>query len=155
MPELSDAAFVGTLTEQKAALDALISGYSAGEVLRHRVDCVCWGSPTWAKARCRTCSPGLTVPLSRRVAGTTRDIVAQAVQLGSVRLNLLLDDTAGVREVGADGSAIEAEGIRRSWRKLDEAGLVLAVFDAARPLSDDDLELARRCQGRPGHRGFE
>ena len=71
----------------------------------------------------------------------------QAVQLGSVRLNLF--DTAGVREVGADGDAIEAEGIRRSWRKLDEAGLVLAVFDAAQPLSDDDLELARRCQGRP------
>ena len=38
---------------------------------------------------------------------------------------------------------------RRSWKKLDEAGLVLAVFDAAQPLSDDDLELARRCQGRP------
>ena len=69
------------------------------------------------------------------------------MQLGSVRLNLF--DTAGVREVGADGDAIEAEGIRRSWRKLDEAGLVLAVFDAAQPLSDDDLELARRCQGRP------
>ncbi len=81
------------------------------------------------------------------MAGTTRDIVEQAVQLGSVRLNLF--DTAGVREVGADGDAIEAEGIRRSWRKLDEAGLVLAVFDAAQPLSDDDLELARRCQGRP------
>ena len=56
------------------------------------------------------------------VAGTTRDIVEQAVQLGSVRLNLF--DTAGVREVGADGDAIEAEGIRRSWRKLDEARCV-------------------------------
>ena len=55
------------------------------------------------------------------------------MQLGSVRLNLF--DTAGVREVGVDGDAIEAEGIRRSWKKLDEAGLVLAVFDAAQPLS--------------------
>ena len=80
------------------------------------------------------------------VAGTTRDIVEQAVQLGSVRLNLF--DTAGVREVGADATP-SSRGIRRSWRKLDEAGLVLAVFDAAQPLSDDDLELARRCQGRP------
>ena len=71
------------------------------------------------------------------MAGTTRDIVEQAVQLGSVRLNLF--DTAGVREVGVDGDAIEAEGIRRSWKKLDEAGLVLAVFDAAQPLSEDDL----------------
>lgn len=81
------------------------------------------------------------------VAGTTRDIVEQAVQLGEIRLNLF--DTAGVREVGADGDAIEAEGIRRSWKKLDEAGLVLAVFDAAQPLEESDLDIAKRCQGRP------
>ena len=49
----------------------------------------------------------------------------------------------------ADGDAIEAEGIRRSWKKLEEAGLVLAVFDLAAPLNEEDLEIARRCQGRP------
>ena len=54
-----------------------------------------------------------------------------------------------MRDVGADGDAIEAEGIRRSWKKLDEAGLVLAVFDAAQPLTDADLEIAHRCQNRP------
>ena len=66
---------------------------------------------------------------------------------GGIRLNLF--DTAGVRDVGADGDAIEAEGIRRSWKKLDEAGLVLAAFDAAQPLTDADLEIAHRCQNRP------
>lgn len=50
VPELSDAAFVGTLTEQKAALDALISGYSAGAVLRHGVDCVLLGRPNVGKS---------------------------------------------------------------------------------------------------------
>ena len=147
VPELSDAAFVRTLTEQKAALDALISGYSAGAVLRHGVDCVLLGRPNVGKSTLLNLLAGFDRAIVTPVAGTTRDIVEQAVQLGSVRLNLF--DTAGVREVGADGDAIEAEGIRRSWRKLDEAGLVLAVFDAAQPLSDDDLELARRCQGRP------
>ena len=147
VPELSDAAFVGTLTEQKAALDALISGYSAGAVLRHGVDCVLLGRPNVGKSTLLNLLAGFDRAIVTPVAGTTRDIVEQAVQLGSVRLNLF--DTAGVREVGEDGDAIEAEGIRRSWRKLDEAGLVLAVFDAAQPLSDDDLELARRCQGRP------
>ena len=67
--------------------------------------------------------------------------------MGEIRLNLF--DTAGVRDVGTDGDAIEAEGIRRSWKKLDEAGLVLAGFDAAQPLTDADLEIARRCQNRP------
>ena len=105
------------------------------------------GLPNAGKSTLLNLLAGFDRAIVTPVAGTTRDIVEQAVQLGSVRLNLF--DTAGVREVGADGDAIEAEGIRRSWRKLDEAGLVLAVFDAAQPLSDDDLELARRCQGRP------
>ena len=147
VPELSDEAFVQTLTEQKAELDALINGYSAGAVLRHGVDCVLLGRPNVGKSTLLNLLAGFDRAIVTPVAGTTRDIVEQAVQLGSVRLNLF--DTAGVREVGVDGDAIEAEGIRRSWKKLDEAGLVLAVFDAAQPLSEDDLELARKCQGRP------
>ncbi len=64
------------------------------------------------------------------MAGTTRDVVEQAVRLGDIRLNLF--DTAGLRETE---DAIEAEGIRRSWKKLDEAGLILAVFDGSEPLT--------------------
>ena len=108
VPELSDAAFVRTLTEQKAALDALISGYSAGAVLRHGVDCVLLGRPNVGKSTLLNLLAGFDRAIVTPVAGTTRDIVEQAVQLGSVRLNLF--DTAGVREVGADGDAIEAEG---------------------------------------------
>ena len=78
------------------------------------------------------------------VAGTTRDVVEQAVQLGDIRLNLF--DTAGLRETE---DAIEAEGIRRSWKKLEEAGLILAVFDGSEPPSREDLALAQRCAGRP------
>ena len=127
VPELSDEAFVQTLTEQKAELDALINGYSAGAVLRHGVDCVLLGRPNVGKSTLLNLLAGFDRAIVTPVAGTTRDIVEQAVQLGSVRLNLF--DTAGVREVGVDGDAIEAEGIRRSWKKLEEAGLVLAVFD--------------------------
>ncbi len=65
-----------------------------------------------------------------------------------MRLNLF--DTAGVRGGRRGrGDAIEA-GYPPQLEKLDEAGLVLAVFDAAQPLSDDDLELARKCKRPPG-----
>ena len=147
VPELSDKHLLKTLGGQKAELDSLIRGYGAGAVLRRGVDCVLLGRPNVGKSTLLNLMAGFDRAIVTPVAGTTRDIVEQAVQLGEIRLNLF--DTAGVRDVGADGDAIEAEGIRRSWKKLDEAGLVLAVFDAAQPLNDADLEIAHRCQNRP------
>ena len=147
VPELSDEHLLKTLGGQKAELDSLIRGYGAGAVLRRGVDCVLLGRPNVGKSTLLNLMAGFDRAIVTPVAGTTRDIVEQAVQLGEIQLNLF--DTAGVRDVGADGDAIEAEGIRRSWKKLDEAGLVLAVFDLAAPLNEEDLEIARRCQGRP------
>ena len=43
--------------------------------------------------------------------------------LGDPGIRLNLFDTAGVRDVGEHGDAVEAEGIRRSWKKLEEAGM--------------------------------
>lgn len=143
VPELSDAAFVGTLTEQKAALDALISGYSAGAVLRHGVDCVLLGRPNVGKSTLLNLLAGFERAIVTPVAGTTRDLVEQAVMLGQTPLNLW--DTAGLRETD---DVVEAEGIRRSNQKFEEAGLILAVFDGSAPATEEDRALAARCKGR-------
>ena len=144
VPELTPAHLTETLTAQKARLDDLINGYGAGAVLRHGVDCVLLGRPNVGKSTLLNLLAGFERAIVTPVAGTTRDIVEQAVQLGEIRLNLF--DTAGVHEAADE---IEAEGIRRSWRKLEEAGLVLAVFDASAPLTAEDISIAEKCQGRP------
>ena len=144
VPELTPAHLTETLTAQKTQLDDLINGYGAGAVLRHGVDCVLLGRPNVGKSTLLNLLAGFERAIVTPVAGTTRDIVEQAVQLGEIRLNLF--DTAGVHEAADE---IEAEGIRRSWRKLEEAGLVLAVFDASAPLTAQDMAIAEKCQGRP------
>ena len=146
VPELAPAELKETLQQQKTLLDGWVDSYNAGAVLRHGVDCVLLGRPNVGKSTLLNLLAGFDRAIVTPVAGTTRDVVEQAVQLGEIRLNLF--DTAGVRgEEEAD--AIEAEGIRRSWKKLEEAGLVLAVFDAGAPVTDADIEIARRCEGRP------
>ena len=146
VPELAPDELKAALQQQKAKMDGWVSSYNAGAVLRHGVDCVLLGRPNVGKSTLLNLLAGFDRAIVTPVAGTTRDVVEQAVQLGDIRLNLF--DTAGVRgEEEAD--AIEAEGIRRSWKKLEEAGLVLAVFDAGGPVTEADIEIARRCEGRP------
>ena len=144
VPELDTVQLQSTLSGVQTELEELIRNYDAGAVLREGVDCAIVGRPNAGKSTLLNLLAGFDRAIVTPVAGTTRDVVEQAVQLGEVRLNLF--DTAGLRQTD---DAIEAEGIRRSWKKLDEAGLVLAVFDGSEPLTKEDLALARRCAGRP------
>ena len=144
VPELDDAHLHTVLGQVQQELDGLIKNYDAGAVLREGVDGASVGRPNAGKSTQLNLLAGFDRAIVTPVAGTTRDVVEQAVQLGDIRLNLF--DTAGLRQTD---DAIEAEGIRRSWKKLDEAGLILAVFDGSEPLTREDLALARRCAGRP------
>ena len=144
VPELDEAHLQTVLGGVKDELDTLIQNYDAGAVLREGVDCAIVGRPNAGKSTLLNLLAGFDRAIVTPVAGTTRDVVEQAVRLGDIRLNLF--DTAGLRDTE---DLIEAEGIRRSWKKLDEAGLVLAVFDGSAPLTREDFELARKCAGRP------
>ena len=144
VPELDGDHLHCVLSGVKAELDELIHNYQADTVLREGVDCAIVGRPNAGKSTLLNLLAGFDRAIVTPVAGTTRDVVEQAVQLGDIQLNLF--DTAGLRETE---DAIEAEGIRRSWKKLEEAGLILAVFDGSEPPTREDLELAQRCTGRP------
>ena len=123
VPELDGDHLHRVLSGVKAELDELIHNYQADTVLREGVDCAIVGRPNAGKSTLLNLLAGFDRAIVTPVAGTTRDVVEQAVQLGDIQLNLF--DTAGLRETE---DAIEAEGIRRSWKKL---------------------ELAQRCTGRP------
>lgn len=144
VPELDEGHLSAVVDGAEQELDTLIREYDAGAVLREGVDCAIVGRPNAGKSTLLNLLAGFDRAIVTPVAGTTRDVVEQAVQLGDIRLNLF--DTAGLRETD---DAIEAEGIRRSWKKLEEAGLILAVFDGSEPLTREDLALAQRCAGRP------
>ena len=117
VPELDPAHLRTVLGAVREELDGLIRSYDAGAVLREGVDCAIVGRPNAGKSTLLNLLAGFDRAIVTPVAGTTRDVVEQAVQLGDIRLNLF--DTAGLRETE---DAIEAEGIRRSWKKTGRGG---------------------------------
>ncbi len=146
VPALAPDALKQTLGQQKKKLDALIEESRAGAVLRHGVDCVLTGRPNVGKSTLLNLLAGFDRAIVTPVAGTTRDVLEQAVVLQPAGIRLNVFDTAGLRAETDD--AIEAEGVRRGREKFAQAGLVLAVFDAGAPLEAEDLALAQSCAGR-------
>src|SRR5690606_15492977 len=73
--------------------------------------------------------------------GTTRDTLEETLVVGGISMHIV--DTAGVR---AAGDAVEAEGVRRALRAVQEADAILLVTEACG--KDGDIE-ARIPEGRP------
>lgn len=145
VPALAPEAFCAAVSEAAAVLAGLLRQYGAGAVLRRGVDTAIVGRPNVGKSTLLNLLAGFERAIVTPMPGTTRDVVEQAVSLGGSGIRLNLADTAGLRETG---DLIEAEGIRRGRAKLEQAGLVLAVFDASRPADAEDLALAKACEGR-------
>jgi tRNA modification GTPase len=78
------------------------------------------------------------------VAGTTRDRVSEAIDIGGVRVQL--SDTAGLRAAPTD--ALEALGAERTRAALAECHVAVWVIDGAEPLTDDDREVAEALADR-------
>jgi len=70
------------------------------------------------------------------IAGTTRDTIEEQVRIGSHIIRLV--DTAGIRE---SEDTIEKIGIERSMSSVEDADVVIALFDASRPFDNEDEKI--------------
>lgn len=70
------------------------------------------------------------------IAGTTRDTIEESFKLGTHLLRII--DTAGIRE---SKDAIEQIGVALSKKSLEDADIILAVFDASRVRDKEDEKI--------------
>ncbi len=143
IPELTDTQLQETLKTVKFQLKELLDGYETGQTVKGGVDTVIVGRPNVGKSSLMNMLSGTEKSIVTHIEGTTRDIVEQDIRLGSLVLHLR--DTAGLR---ASDDVVEAIGIERAYKALDDAQLVYAVFDSSQSLSDRDIDLVERCKGK-------
>ncbi len=124
------------LAALKEELRKLIDSYRQGRLLKEGVATVIAGKPNAGKSTLLNALLGEERAIVSHMPGTTRDYIEECFIHEKTMFRLT--DTAGLREADEE---IEHEGVRRSYRKISEADLILYLVD----ISGDDLsgELSR------------
>lgn len=124
------------LEEINADFDRLLRNYDAGKLIREGISCAIVGKPNVGKSTLMNLLSGEERSIVSSVAGTTRDVVEETVNVGGAVLRL--SDCAGIRETDDE---VEKIGVEIMLKKLKNADIVLAVFDGSREASDEDERL--------------
>jgi len=141
--DLSENNLKEHIDESIEKLEKLINDFSKGQIIMEGVDTAIVGCPNVGKSTLMNLLSGTEKSIVTEIAGTTRDIVEDTVNVGGITLRLA--DTAGVRDTD---DVVESIGVDRAVKRLENAELVLAVFDASRPLTDADRKLIDLCKGK-------
>ena len=121
----------GRLAGIRAQLEALLKRAQQGALLREGLNVVLVGAPNVGKSSLLNALAGEEVAIVTPIAGTTRDRIAQTVQVHGIPLHII--DTAGLRETADE---VERIGIARTLTEVARADVVLHLIDATHPAAD-------------------
>ena len=142
---LEKADATGRLQQVRAALDEVLLRAQQGAVLRDGLHVVLVGAPNVGKSSLLNALAGEDVAIVTAVPGTTRDRIAQPIQIGGLPLDII--DTAGVRETADE---VESIGIARTLSEVERADVVVHLVDAAHPSADADVLAQVSARARRG-----
>lgn len=125
-------------------LRELLATFDIGRVVHSGVNTVIIGKPNVGKSTLMNLLAGCEKSIVTDIAGTTRDIVEETVNLGDVVLRLA--DTAGIHPTE---DVVERVGVERAKQRIATADLILLLLDVSRPFEDADIELLRIVRKKP------
>ena len=119
-------------------IDKVLSNANTSNILRQGVSVAIVGKPNVGKSSLFNALLSLDRAIVTDIAGTTRDVLKETLDLG---IPVTLVDTAGIRGINEDENKVEAIGIEYSKQSLNEADLVLFVYDSTQGIQKEDKEI--------------
>lgn len=126
--EFASRSELGTLVEETLThIVRLTDSFSRGNAIKNGVPVAIVGATNTGKSTLLNALLGEERAIVSDIAGTTRDTIEETLNLGGVMFRFI--DTAGIRETD---EVVEKIGIERTFRKLNEASIVLGMTDLSR-----------------------
>ena len=133
-------------TSIKNVIDSLANSYQAGNAIKNGLPVAIVGPTNAGKSTLLNTLLGDDRALVSDIKGTTRDVIEDTIVMGGTLIRFI--DTAGIRE---SQDVIESMGIERSFKKMDEARIVLWVVDASAPVDEVEdfyVQIQQHCRDK-------
>ena len=124
-------------------IEILLKTYDEAKFFREGLSTAIVGRPNVGKSSLLNALLQKDRAIVTDIPGTTRDVIEEYLNIKGLPLRIM--DTAGIRDVK---DIAEKEGVRRSLRSIENADLVIAIFDQSEPLRDEDFEVMERIKNK-------
>ena len=117
-------------------LELLLKSSDNGRIIKEGIKTVIVGKPNAGKSSLLNVLVGEERAIVTDIAGTTRDVLEETINLNGISLNIM--DTAGIRETE---DIVEKIGVDKAKEYANEADLIVYVMDASRELDKNDYDI--------------
>ncbi|MCC6515932.1 MAG: tRNA uridine-5-carboxymethylaminomethyl(34) synthesis GTPase MnmE [Chitinophagales bacterium] len=118
-------ALSATIEQLLRTIHALSASFKVGNVIKKGVPVVLAGRPNAGKSTLLNALVNEERAIVSNIAGTTRDIIEVPINIDGLTFRLI--DTAGIREAS---DTIEAIGVKKTFEQIENAAILLYIFDA-------------------------
>lgn len=131
-----DDELVNGIKESIFKIDKIIESSEKGRIIREGLNTAIIGKPNAGKSSLLNALLNENRAIVTDIPGTTRDIIEEYLNIRGIPIKLI--DTAGIRETK---EVVEKIGVERSKEAINNADLIILVFDNSRPLEKEDYDI--------------
>ena len=124
-------------------LNKLEKSFDNGKIIKEGIKTAIIGRPNAGKSSLLNAILKENRAIVTEYEGTTRDTIEEFVTVNGIPLKLI--DTAGIRKANDE---VEKIGIEKSKEIANEADLIIAIFDASKELTQEDLEILNLAKNK-------
>ena len=124
-------------------LNKLEESFKTGKILKEGIKTIIIGKPNAGKSSLLNLILNADRAIVSDIAGTTRDTIEEYINIKGIPLKLI--DTAGIRETN---DIIEEIGVNKSINLINEADLIISIFDNSKELDEEDYKILKMIENK-------